>query len=180
MCFSSSVTSSHQHYKQYFPDRPRSDSNTRAKNCLLQPEDWLKITICKMTISSPIRRHDINCDSVCTGARSAFRHLRLLFPLAGCMKRGCQRPVTVKIKQTNTHKKNPITKHTDLKLGFFYFYLFIYFELRTACKRKDNKQTLWVDDNSVALCCSLCPRWFFRCCFVNPPRKEAAKFCLQM
>lgn len=63
------------------------------------------------------------------------------------MKRGCHRPLTAK------------TKHTNLKPDFL--------ELGIARKRKVNKQTLWVDNKSVALCCSRCPRCFLGC-FVNP------------
>lgn len=85
----------------------------------MQAEELLKITICKMTIFPPIRRHNINCDSVHTHAGSAFHNLRLLFPLAGSMKRGCHRPVTAKMKQTNKQTKNK-THQPQTRLFIFF------------------------------------------------------------
>lgn len=103
-------TSSHQHYKQYFPDQPCTVSNTTAKTASCKPEECLKITIWKNDYFPQIDGSNINvvlrfCLHRC---QLCISRPLLLIPLAGCMKRGCHRPLTAK------------TKHTNLKLDFFW------------------------------------------------------------
>lgn len=101
------VTSSHQHYKQYFPDQPCTVSNTTALPRATRR--MFKNNNLENDYFPPNRRHNINvvlrfCLHRC---QLCISPPPLLIPLAGCMKRGCHRPLTAK------------TKHTNLKLDFF-------------------------------------------------------------
>lgn len=137
------VTSSNQHYKQYFPDRPCSDSSAAAKT---QPEEELKITICKRTIFSPPNNSLWLC----------LRRRRLCVsqpPLAvSISRRHEERLSSTCDSRDKTNKQTGQTKTQRTSNSIFYRR-----ELRIAAKRKDNKQTLWVDNKPVALCCCSVP-----------------------